>query len=132
MGYESKLFVVKKGWLEDEFNGKTYRWGERIASIDLSCAPLVAHRFGNAKESNVFWTEGEVDVIEDMYGTPFKELPIDKAIEVLEDANEEYLAEGNALPYRRYTPAIALLKAFKAGQDAGQWDDDLVVIHFGH
>lgn len=132
MGYESKLFVVKKGCLEIDVDGKTYRWAERIASIDLSCAPYVRDAFENGTESDVCWTEGEVDIIKDMYGKPLKEVSVCRAVEILKDAIKDDLAYGNNLPYRRYTPALALLEAFKAGQDAGQWNDNLVVVHFGH
>lgn len=120
MGYESKLIVIDKSDIFD--NELNMRFGEKIATFDLSKVPSVARDVRNYPDTDTYFyaDDGDTQVAKDAYGQPLKEIPIPDMIQILERA-----AVGEN--YRRYAPCIQMLKGF----DLSQWKN-IVVLHFGH
>jgi len=121
MGYESRLYVIDKCEHESlKHDGKF--WGQVIASFDLSRIdeePL--EKFLSYPQTDCYIFAGDRgEVSTDMYGEPIREMPLEDAIEILEDAEiKEH--------YRRYLPCIGMLKGFHK-KDWG----NLVVLHYGY
>lgn len=123
MGYESRLYVVDKSGIKMDVNGAgEYRYGEIVATFDLSKVYDISDRMRNYPATDCFIYVGDEETIEDLYGAPLKEVPIADAIKIIEDATE---ADGYV--YRRYKPCLGLLKGF----DTDEWTD-LVVLHYGY
>lgn len=116
MGYESKLYVVDK----HNWKGCDGKWGEVIASFDLCCVPINFAQYP-ATDCYIFADDGNTEIREDKYGDPLKEIPIEDAIDMIEQAIKikDY--------YRRYRPCLELLKGFHLSD----WEN-LVVLHYGH
>ena len=124
MGYESRIIVaVRNQWGHSEVV-----WFEQLAQMRLACVG------GNF--TDIFKTEIETDIYgdgfkensneeytltEDRYGDVCCYTDIQTVIDWLEKAEAEE-------HYRRFTPAIAMLKAYAAEN----WEGDLVVIHYGY
>ena len=128
MGYESRLYVVKKSEIagrDAETEGKY--WCEVIATINL-CKMGGDFRdklYKYPATDSFFYTENET-VVEDKYGEPLKEIPIRDMVNILERQKaEDIVREG--VPYRRLEPAISLLKGF----DPEQWGA-VTVLHYGY
>ena len=66
-------------------------------------------------------TDGNTIITEDRYGDPLKEIPIEDAIERIEESMK------GSPDYRRWAPCLALLKGF----NTAEWSN-LVVLHYGH
>ena len=126
MGYETKLYIVNKSSISHEVNGKEMRYASKVAEFDISKCYPVSDKFRHYPATNcyVFADDGNTEIIEDCYGEPLKEIPVDKAIEVISKVIDE---DGAVYPYRRLAPCLALLKSF----DLSRWED-LVVLHYGH
>ena len=118
MGYESKLYIVNKSDIYDD----GMKYGQVIATFDLCKVGSVARKIAKYPNTDayIYADDGNTRITKDLYGEPFKEIPIADMIEILE-------RESEADPYRRYRPCIQLLKGF----DASEWKD-LVVLHYGH
>ena len=121
MGYEMKLYVVKKGHLilNEE---KTHYWCEIIAMFDYRKDPDLADWFDkNGKDTDQFITINDKDITRDCYGTPLKEVSLPDMISFL---------EANPSDYRRYQPFLNLLKGF----NESEWDDGngLAVLRYGY
>ncbi len=124
MGYESKIYVVSKSSY-DSPSDKGMRYCQVIAMFDLcKFYPLscVTSTYPTT-ECYFFADDGNTKVLEDMYGDPLKELPIEDVIEILETD----LAMGSN--YRRIYPTLAALKAINEHKD--QWKE-LAVLHYGY
>lgn len=113
MSYESRLYIVDK---------MPTNYAQKIAMFDLCCVPPCSNKFREypATELNVYIDNGDVPTTEDKYGEPIKEIPINDAIRIIEDA---YMLDN----YRRYAPCLALLKSLR---DA--FSSELVVLHYGY
>lgn len=121
MGYESRLYVVRKTNVSG-YN-TNLRFAQKIAVFDLCKVPAVSGRmiaYRNT-DSFVYADDGNTEIVKDGYGDTLKEIPLADAIEIMEYAErtEDY--------YWRYKPCIALLKAV---QEYGQ--GDIVVLHYGY
>ena len=123
MGYESKLYVVEKA--NDTLPYEEMRYCHVIAMFDmckfypLSC---VANTYPKT-ECYFFADDGNTRVLEDMYGDPLREIPIEDVIEIIEmeiDGGDNY---------RRMYPILAALKELK--KKSHQWGE-LVVLHYGY
>lgn len=121
MGYESRLYVVRKGNFRAEIEGKEMFVAEKVAMFDLCKVPNVSEKMREYPATDCYiYENGNNETIEDCYGEPLREIPICDAIKILEEAAErEY--------YRRYAPCIQMLKGF----DLSEWEN-LVVLHYGH
>ena len=124
MGYESRIIVAKRY----TFNHKGDIWFEKLAEMWLSKAGYdFPEIFTTEIESNIYGdgfkmnSDEEIELTEDKYGDICKYAPIQTVIDWLEKAEAKE-------HYRRFTPAIAMLKAYAAEK----WEGDLVVIHYGY
>lgn len=121
MGYESRLFVVRKSGMsfDDE-----HEWAENIATFNMCKidGDLLSHICENPVTSCRFSNGFGEEISEDAYGTPLREIPLNKMIEYLEEA----VARSD---YRRYPPILAMLKSF---DNEKNWDNELVVLHYGY
>lgn len=118
MGYEHKLYVVKKGNFTEE-NGK--RWASVVAVVDISkCYPL-NWMIKDKPETDCFFyaDDGNTRIDVDMYGDPLTELTPSEAVEVL-----EAIVNGG-IQYDRLNIALAMLRAAKD-------EEDLAVLHYGY
>ena len=93
-----------------------------IASFDMSKigASSWLSRYPET-EYYIYADDGNTEIVEDAYGEPLREIPIDELIDILENDPE---MQG----YRRVEPFLALLKGF----DQSKFDNNLVVLHYGH
>jgi len=126
MGYESRIIVAIRR------NRQEYNWiyFEKLAQMYLSRVdyslnfPAIFTKeveteiYGDGYEEN---SCDEYELTKDRYGDRCKYTDIQTVIDWLENAE-------NRKHYRRYTPAIAMLKAYAAEQ----WEGELVVIHYGY
>lgn len=128
MGYESRLYVVKKSEIQGrdaETEGKY--WCEVIATINLcKMGGKFFDRLYKYPATDAFFYAENETVVEDKYGAPLKEIPIRDMVNILEMEKADELIAGET-PYRRLEPAIALLKGF----DPEQWGE-VTVLHYGY
>lgn len=122
MGYESRFYIVKKGSLIVEDDGKI--WGEVIASFNMSKVQDVYMRIKNYPKTNCYFYSdiGSEKVIEDRYGDELIEIPINDMIAIMGEVIKE------DPEYRRFRPFLSLLLGF----NLEQWYDNLVVLHYGY
>lgn len=120
MGYESRLYIVKKG--KSTGYNTNLRFAQKIAMFDLCKVPAVSDKMRAYKrtDSFIYADDGNTEIVKDDYGEALKEVPLADAIKILEDAAAKD-------DYWRYKPCIALLKSM---QEYGQ--GDIVVLHYGH
>lgn len=121
MGYESRLYVVRKtGYFGYNTN---LRYAQKIAVFNLCKVPTVSEKMRKYKSTDafVYADDGNTEITEDCYGEPLREIPLADAIKILEYAEqtEDY--------YWRYRPCIAFLKAIKECKQC-----DIVVLHYGY
>lgn len=115
MGYESKIIVGLKNNLTESI------YIEQLAQMNLS---KVGYDF-----AKIFTTELESELVgdneftykTDCYGDVCKYADIETVIKWLENAEAKE-------HYRRFLPAIAMLKAYANEK----WHGELIVIHFGY
>lgn len=122
MGYESRIIVaVRNEWS----NG--YVWFQKLGEMRLSKCGCFPEIFTTEIESDIYGdgfkknSDEEYKLTEDCYGDICKYAPIQTVIDWLEKAEATE-------HYRRFTPAIAMLKAYAMEK----WEGDLVVIHYGY
>ena len=122
MGYESKLYIVEKSTIKSNVNGKELYWAEVIATFDLCKTYAVSGKMCKAKDADcfIYADDGNTEIVTDCYGDTLKEMTIEEAVQILEEA-------AGCENYRRYAPCIALLKAF----DQSKWRN-VVVLHYGY
>lgn len=125
MGYENKLIVIKKGSLGANVDCNNKEWAEKIAEVRLCVVDNeVFSKIQNYPITNSYYYEHLVSnpILEDMYGTELREIPLNDCITILENADKED-------HYRRYTIALGLLKSFSTND----WrDGEIVVLHYGY
>lgn len=121
MGYESRLWVVKKS--------KYTNYGENIAMVDLCNICGKPDVFKNPIDYDVYIDSDNEPTIEDKYGDVLTDCSLDEAIKCIERLNEEYFDEiGES--YSRFTMALGLLRAIK--NDPLWADENIRVIHYGY
>lgn len=116
MGYESRIYVVRKSDLCPDYDGK--RWAEIIAMFNACDFPGL--HFEKKTDCYIIADDGNTIISKDEYGDELTEAPLSDVINFLE--NE--IKEGET--YRRIKPLLSLLKGF----DMEQWDN-LVCLHYG-
>ncbi len=124
MGYESKLYVVTKSSY-DSPSDEGMRYCQVIAMFDLcKFYPLscVVSTYPTT-ECYFYADDGNTRVLEDMYGDPLREIPIEDVIDILEGD----LANGSN--YRRIYPVLGALKTLN--EHKAQWKE-LAVLHYGY
>ena len=124
MGYESRIIVARRSVWE-----KTkYVWFDKLAEMWLSkvgydfpkifTTEIESDIYGDGFKEN---SNEEYELTADKYGDICKYTDIQTVIDWLEKAEAKE-------HYRRFTPAIAMLKAYAAET----WEGDIVVIHYGY
>lgn len=123
MGYESRIYIVRKTSLKDDNLGKT--WAEKIAMFDMCKYPNLADlmRHKPATDCYIYKDNSEAVLTEDVYGEPLTEASCSDVISVL----EKDVANGEI--YRRIFPLLAMLKSFEEHKE--QWGK-IAVLHCGH
>lgn len=114
MGYESKIFIVEKSTIKE--NEK--RYAELIAMVN-ACKFYDLSKVFTVETDCYIYYNGE-KILEDKYGEPLTEAPIEDVIDFLEKSEQEN-------PYRRARILLELLKSFKSED----WND-LAVLHYGY
>lgn len=123
MGYESRIIVARRSVWESG-----YIYYEQLADMQLAkvggnfpsifTTEIESDIYGDGFKEN---SDEEYTLTEDCYGKTCCYAPIQTVIDWLEKAETEE-------HYRRFTPAIAMLKAYAAEK----WEGDIVVIHYGY
>ena len=124
MGYESRIIVaLRRVWEKSDLV-----WYHKLADMKLSRVSYdFPEIFTTEIESNIYGdgfkenSTEEYELTVDKYGDTCKYADIQAVIDWLENAESKE-------HYRRFTPAIAMLKAYAAEE----WEGDLVVIHYGY
>ena len=122
MGYESKLYVVEK---HRSFCDDNMIYSQVIAMFDLCKFYPLSTKISNYPMTDCYFyaDDGNTKVLEDRYGEPLREIPIEDIITVLEEVIQ------NGDEYRRIFPALAALK--ELNRRNGQWRE-LVILHYGY
>ena len=123
MGYESKIYVVRKEKFScsDREDGKVF--AREIAMVDMSCCYGISDtlRRKPATDCYIYANDGNTQIHEDRYGDPLTEAPICEVIKLVEKAmSKDY--------YWRYPILLATLKAFEQYAD----NPDFAVLHYGY
>jgi hypothetical protein len=125
MGYESKLFIIRKTEVPVETVG--FKYAEIMAIYEMGKFPPFQKIFDESdcpktKYCPVF---GDCEIVKDMYGDPLRERSLDEVIDYLDQIivlNNDYSN------YDRIRPLIALLQEYRK-QNAWHL---LAVLHYGH
>lgn len=116
MGYESKIYVVKKGLISPDENRKY--WAE-VISMFVCEIPGLHQIFKKKSDLFIFSDDGETKIYKDAYGDDITEATISEVIGFLESKIENE----NSCP--RIRPLLALLKSFES-----DGCKDLVCLHY--
>ena len=124
MGYESRIIVAERCVWENS----GYVFYAKLGEMWLSkCGYEFPRIFTTEIESDIYGdgfkenSNEEYELTEDRYGDICKYAPIQTVIDWLEkEEPKEH--------YRRFAPAIAMLKAYAMEK----WEGELVVIHYGY
>lgn len=124
MGYESKLYVVEKSSY-DNINDEGMRYCQVIAMFDLCKFYPLSMLLSDYPTTECYFyaDDGNTRVLEDMYGEPMREIPIEDVIDILAGDLER------GSNYRRIYPTLAALEALNEHRD--QWKE-LTVLHYGY
>ncbi len=133
MGYESRVYIIRRSEIEKTDHTEPWVWGEVIARYDLSKMGDALEFFGAFRKEidytlylpycDEYGDERVVETQMDCYGEHMKSANINEVITALENIEARD-------HYRRLPPLIAMLKAFAAEQD--EWNSKLEVVHYGH
>lgn len=125
MGYESKLYIVNKLPEHMVIKDNGMQYCELIAMVDICKYYKWSDKAIKYPKTNCYFyaEDGNKKIIEDGYDEPLKEIPIDDALDILE---EEFYSGDN---YRRLRPALTLLQSLKDNEN--QWNE-IVVLHYGY
>lgn len=122
MGYESKIYIVKKGCKPED---GTRRFCSVIAMFDLDKFYDVSDfmRICPSTDCYFYADDGKTKVLKDRYGEALTETTVDKMVKILEKAK---VSEIN---YRRINPLLFTLYALQKDKD--NWGE-LAVLHYGY
>lgn len=125
MEYESKLYIVNKLPEHMVIKDNGMQYCELIAMVDICKYYKWSDKAIKYPKTNCYFyaEDGNKKIIEDGYDEPLKEIPIDDALDILE---EEFYSGDN---YRRLRPALTLLQSLKDNEN--QWNE-IVVLHYGY
>ena len=126
MGYESKIYIVRKTTSKGINEAEDKFYAEKIAEFNMGKFSRLSNSLRDRPITNcyIYADDGDTPIVEDRYGEPLTEVTPEFVIDVL----EKYLADCG--DYRRVYPLLACLKAFE--EHKVQWNDDLVVLHYGY
>lgn len=125
MGYESKLYIVDKLPEHVAIKDNGMQYCSLIAMVDLCKYYEWSNKAIKYPKTNCYFyaEDGNKQIVEDGYGESLKEIPLNDAIEIL----EEKFYSGDS--YRRLGPALALLQSLKDNEN--QWNE-IVILHYGY
>lgn len=120
MGYESKIFIVRKGWVKGE-QGKIF--AQEIARFDLGKIYGVSDYLRNEPKTDcyIYSDDGNTEIITDRYGEELTECTPEKLIDLI----EKDIEKGGE--YWRYTVLLATLREIEKFKD-----DRIVCLHYGY
>ena len=120
MGYESKIYLVRKSNFFDE-DGK--RFAEKIAEFNLSKVYGVSSilRAMPKTDCYIYADDGDTEMLEDRYGDELTECTPEKLIELIEDQANKFDT------YWRYNLILPCLREI-----AKLKDDKIYCLHFGY
>ena len=119
MGYESRFYIVKKSNFTFEDDDK--QWAEIIAMFNMCKCYDLYERIRHYPKTDCYFYINDEKITEDSYGDALIEIPIEDMIEILINI----MAYDD---YRRINPFLSLLKGF----NLNEWNDRLVVLHYGY
>ena len=139
MGYDSRLYVVKKykrfdekGELIDAMMKEGKVFAQVISEYEMCVFPPINRLFhpGDGSRNTdcyIYGKDGDTPLFKDKYGDPLKEASLADVIACLENLSDKDKT------YRRVPPLLGMLRGFH--ETESEWDDDgdgLVVLHYGH
>lgn len=126
MGYESKIYIVKKHPRLSIDEDKSY--AEVIAMFDLKkCSPInefIAKRLPET-DCYIYADDGDTPILEDCYGEPLKEISVDEMIRMIDNVSLYYLSSSG------YT-TMQMLRAALDEMIKQDTVYDKVCLHYGH
>lgn len=121
MGYESKIFVVRKTSIIEE---EERRYATILATFKLGkvCAFSNLFREKEATNCNVYEGDNDKPYLEDRYGEPLKEATLQETIEMIEKARDiDDVCAQWLLPLKAYLKELEYI-----------YFDELTILHFGY
>jgi hypothetical protein len=120
MGYESKIFIVRKGGLQGD-NGKKY--AQEIAHFDLCKVYGVSDYLRKAPITDcyIYSDDGNTEIITDRYGKELTECTPEKLIDLIE---KDIAKDGE---YWRYNLILATLRELEKLKDP-----QIYCLHYGY
>jgi hypothetical protein len=120
MGYESKIYIVRKF---DSTSSENKRYAQKIAEFDLCkvCGISDTLRYMPKTDCYIYADDGDTEIIEDRYGCELTECRPDTLIELIE-ADIEKNGE-----YWRYNLLLATLKELIKFNDS-----QIFCLHYGY
>ena len=126
MGYESRIYIVKKHPRLPIDGDKSY--AEVIATFELrKCSPINEFIAGCLPATNcyIYADDGNTPILEDCYGEPLKEISVDEMIRMIDNVRLNYL------PFSGYT-TMQMLRAALDEMIKHDTVYDKVCLHYGH
>lgn len=120
MGYESKIYVVRKGSLYD---GEAKRFAQKIAEFNLCKVYGISTTLRRMPKTNcyIYMDDGNTEILEDKYGDELTECTPEKLIELIE---KDIKTNGD---YWRYNLILATLRELVKFND-----NQIVCLHYGY
>lgn len=121
MRYEHRIYVVQKTRIKDAYTGGM-TLGDKWAMFNTEETPELIEKISAYKPTNTYFysDDGYTKVIEDCYGDPLIEIPLDDMIEILRDLFRDNI-------YSRYKPVLSYLETLQACKWA-----NIVVLYYGY
>ncbi len=122
MGYESKIYVVRKTDLSWN-NEDTMKYAQEIAKFDMGKCYSLSDILREQPKTDcyIYADDGNTRILEDCYGNALTETSLAEAIEIL----KQVIAKAD-YPYWRYD---VLLKSLEA---INEWDNNFHILHYGY
>lgn len=126
MGYESKLYIVEKGY---KIEGEEKVYSSPIIVYDLCKFYDVSDFMREQPQTDAFFymDDGNTEVTEDMYGEPLTECELTKFLTFMKGI----MSNPYNINYRRIPPLMAILETLAKQLQEGVWRN-LYVLHFGY
>lgn len=120
MAYEHRIYIVDKTDQLDPKLGK--RWAKILAVFNLGSDSHLEEIIELYPESQYFITEGDVDISEDMYGRPLKEMELEPFVLHLRSVME----------YGVYPELLMLVAAIYELGCMYNHSDEFICLHYGY
>lgn len=121
MGYEHRIYVLRiiggKTLCEDNMF-----YGMKLASFDLGKIPEMYDILGECRKTDIYFyaDDGNTKVLEDRYGKPLTEIPLQRTINILEKISNENV-------YELCKPVLEYLRTLSDSNCS-----DIVILHYGY